>query len=77
MDDIKDPFDNKKEPKYLNETEAESEVKKAILAATVRWYIETEARLVSNMNRIYGIIWRQCTSGIHSVLKGNEYFLSK
>ena len=36
--------------------EAKSEVNKAILAARVRQYIEQEARIYLNMNKIYGII---------------------
>ena len=76
MEDPKSSFDIKKS-KYLNETEAKSEVKKYRMAARVKKYIEREARLVSNMNTIYGIIWGQCTPGVQSVLKGNEDFPSR
>ena len=71
MEYSKASLDAKNEPKYLDETEANYEVQKAILAARVRQYIERWARLVSNMNKIYCIIWGQCTPGIQSVLKGN------
>ena len=64
MEDPKAIFDTKNELKYLNETGANYEVKKAIIAARVRQYIEREVRLVSNMNKIYGIIWGQCTLGL-------------
>ena len=64
-------------PKYLDETEAKSEVKKAILAVIVRNFVEMEARLVSSMNNIYGIIWVYCTPGIHSLLKVNKESPSK
>ena len=56
MEDPKAIFNTKNELKYLNETGANYEVKKAIIAARVRQYIEREVRLVSNMNNIYGII---------------------
>ena len=46
MEDTKDSFDTKNEPKDLNEAEANSEVKKYILAARVRQYIEREARFI-------------------------------
>ena len=50
---------------------------KEILTARVRKYTEREARLSSNMNNIYDIIWGQCTQGLHSVLKGNEDYNTK
>ena len=42
MEDSKASFDNKNEPKDLNKTQVESEVKTSILAAIVRQYIERE-----------------------------------
>ena len=57
MEDPKAFFDTKNELKYLNETGSKSEVKKAILAARVRRYIEREVRLVSNMKTNYFIMW--------------------
>ena len=77
MEDLKASFDTKNEPKDLNESEVRSEVKKDILAVRVRRYIEREAILVSNMNKIYGIIRGQCTPVLQSVLKGNEDLHSK
>ena len=44
MEDPKSSLDTKNEPKDLNEAEAKSEVKKSILAAKVRQYIEREKR---------------------------------
>ena len=46
MEYPKDSFDTKKEPNDLNEYEANYEVKKAIMAARVRHYIEREKILV-------------------------------
>ena len=80
VQDTKNPkasFETKNEPTHLNEAEANYDVKKAILASRVRYCIYREARLVSNMNKIYGIIWGQCTPGLQSVLKGNEEFPSR
>ena len=57
--------------KDLTTEEARSELNKAILAARVRHYIKQEARLASNMNRVYSIIWGRCTPGLQSVMKGN------
>ena len=54
---LKSSLDTKNKLKYLNEAEAKSEVKKAILTAIVKQYIEREAILVSNTKTIYGIIW--------------------
>ena len=39
LEDPKTSFDTKSEPKYLNETEAKSEVKKYILSTRVIQYI--------------------------------------
>ena len=70
MEHPKAYFDSRNKPKYLNEAEAKYEVKVDILDARERQYIEIEARLVSNMNKIYGIVWGQCNPGLQSVLKG-------
>ena len=51
MEDPKASFDTQNELKYLNETEAKYEVKKAILAARLSQYIERETRLVSNTKK--------------------------
>ena len=40
MEDPRDSFDTKNEPKYLNESESKYEVKKDIMGARVRQYIE-------------------------------------
>ena len=40
MEDPKVSFDAKNEPKYLDETEAKSEVMKDILTSIVRQYID-------------------------------------
>ena len=75
---IQDLEDNKyfsycnNNPKSLNIEEVRSEFNKVILEIRVRRYIERESRLASNINRIYVIIWGQCTLGIKSVIKGNE-----
>ena len=77
MEYPKDYFNTKNEPKDLNKYEEKSEVKKSILAARVRQYIDREARFVSNTNTIYGIIWGHFTTGLQSILKGNEDLLYK
>ena len=64
MEDPKDFFDTKNEPKDQDETEEKSEVKKYILDSRVRQYIERKAILVSKINKIYGIIWGQFTKGL-------------
>ena len=67
IQDVVDPkatSNAKNEPKYLTSYEAKYKVNKAILAEIVRHYIEREARLGFNMNKIYGIIWVQFTLGI-------------
>ena len=61
------------DPKASFETiESKSEFKKYILATRVRQYIERESILVSNMKKMYIIIWVQCTPGIQLVLKVNK-----
>ena len=69
MEDPKAYLDTKNETKYLNEAEAKSRFKKYVLAERGRQYIEREVILVSNRNKIYGIIWGYCTPGLQSVLK--------
>ena len=60
IQDLVDPktsFDAKNERKYITSYKEKSVVNKSILAATLRQYIDREARFVSNMNKIYVIIW--------------------
>ena len=77
MEDLKAYFDSQNEPKYLSKAKAKSEVKKDILATIVSQYIGRDYCLISNMNKIYGIIWVKCTPGIQSGLTGNEDLLYK
>ena len=63
VEDPKDSFDTKNQPKHLNETEATYEVNKAILYARVRHYIERGGIMVSNINKICGIIWGTVYAG--------------
>ena len=75
IQDLKDPktfFGANNEPKDITIDEKSSEVNEAILAARLRQYIKREARLSSNMNIIYGIIWVQWNPGLKSVLKVNK-----
>ena len=55
--DPKSSFDANNEPKDLTPYEENYEVKKEILATSVRQYIESCSKLASKMNIIYGIIW--------------------
>ena len=73
----KSSFDANNKPKDLNLYESKSEVKRAIHTTRLRQYIEREARPASNMNKIYGIIWVQCTPEIHFVSKGNRDYPTK
>ena len=70
--DTKASFDSNNKPKDPNTDEAIPYVKKVILAAILRQYIDRESRISSNRNIIYGIIWGQFTPGIQSASKGNE-----
>ena len=70
-------FDANNEHKYLTSDEGKYEVKKVILYPRVRQYIEREARLGSKINKIYSIIWGQCTPGLKLALKGNEDYPTK
>ena len=50
-------FEANNEPKDLTPDKARSEVKKSILSSKVRHFFEREAKISSNMNRIYTIVW--------------------
>ena len=80
IQDLVDPkasFDANNEPKELTPYEARSDVKKTIMDARVSQYIYRESIPASNMNRIYGIIWGKCNSGLQSLLKVYEYYHTK
>ena len=75
--DPKSSFGTNNKPKDLTPDEEISEVEKSIMAARVRHYIERDARLYSNINITYVIIWGKCTQGLQSLLKLNEDYPTK
>ena len=72
MKDPKINFDNKNKPEELTEEEVKSFMKKIIQYREVKQYVYKKQALKNNLSKIFAIVWGQCTSGVQSVLKGEE-----
>ena len=76
LESLKDPkFDlDKAEPKELTETERRSDVKKWMKQEEVKLHIKRIKALESNKEKIYALIWGQCSHALQEVLKGDMDF---
>ena len=70
MEDQIKTFEENNMPEDLDEEEAKCTLKKKILELALTRYINGEEKIKLNMNKIYGILFRQCTPSLQSVMKG-------
>ena len=61
-------------PDLTPPTEAKSEVLKWIRKTEVEEYMERRATLSKNKMSLYSLIWDQCTTALHEVIKGETDF---
>ena len=81
IDTIK-PFKNKQTTKSMSVDDQKDTINMAIQQQIVKNYINREAGLSSNLDKIYGLIWSQLSHGIKSmfetknILKRSQTFLT-
>ena len=74
---LKDPngtFDDKNKPTKLSDENQKSPIERMIQDQEIKQFVYKKQTLKNNINKIYAIVWGQCTSGVQSVLKGEEDF---
>ena len=79
LESLKDPkpdLDNT-EPKELTEAERKSEVKRWMKQEEVKLHIKRIKALESNKEKLYALIWGQCSHALQEVLKGDKFFYIK
>ena len=69
MDHPIETFEEDNMPKCLDEEEAKSILNKKRLNLGIKKYRIKEEKIKENMNKIYGILFVQCTPSLQSVLK--------
>ena len=73
---LKDPkadLDNV-EPKELTDKEQKSEVKRWMKQEEVKLHIKRIKTLISNKEKLYALIWGQCSHALQEVVKGDDDF---
>ena len=49
-------------------------VEKMLLETKIKSYVAQEEQLKNNINKVYAIIWGQCSSSLQAVIKGDDNF---
>ena len=49
-------------------------VEKMMLETKIKAYVAQEEQLRNNINKLYAVVWGQCTSSLQAVLKGNDEY---
>jgi hypothetical protein len=65
------------EPKDLSEEDSNSAVKVMILQQEVKEFLTRKRTIKSNLEKIYGIVWGQCSQSLQTVMKGDTDFKIK
>ena len=74
LENLKDPTDEIKsnQPIDLTKDEETSDVKKWIKQEEIKKHINRLTTLDNNKETLYGLIWGQCSHGMHEVIKADE-----
>ena len=67
-------FENMQNPKSISVDDLKDTINMAIQKNQVKNYVNREAGLTRNLYKIYGFVWGQCSHGIKSKIRNNEYF---
>jgi hypothetical protein len=65
------------EPKDLSEAEMKSAVKTMILQQEVKEFLLRKKTIQNNLDKIYGLVWGQCSQSLQSVMKGDVEYKEK
>ena len=75
MENSEEVFKNKKRPEDL--TNSDDIVEKNIYQEQIKMYVGKNANLRSNMEKSFGVIWGQCSSGLQTKTKRNSEYDDK
>ena len=78
--DMEDPVKKYEEGKMLEHLDEEKEksiLEKKIIELALKRYVDREEIIKENMNKIYGIVFGQCTPSLQSVMKIVPYYEKK
>ena len=65
-------MEDKHKPKKLDD--AADQIEKDIQRERIKQFVSREYVLRSNMEKLYGLLWGQCSSALQATIKGiNEY----
>ena len=72
--DPKPAFDKKHLPEELSEEDKKSDIKVKIQSERIKRYVVKEDELKSSLNKLYNIIWGQCSDQLQATVKFlNDY----
>ena len=70
-------FEEDNMPEDLDEKESKSILKKKIIELPLTRYMDREEQIKENPNKIYGVVFEQCTPSIQSLMKGVPDYKNK
>ena len=76
MQDPKVGFSAKYKPEPLTDQDPSFD-DRLLQQERIKAFVARENVLRDNITKIYGLVWRQCTSALQAVIKGDEEFSSK
>ena len=77
MEDPMKTFEEDNMPEDLDEKESKSILKKKIIELPLTRYMDREEQIKENPNKIYGVVFEQCTPSIQSLMKGVPDYKNK
>ena len=80
LDDDEQDFDEAEEDDLDSDDDyldPDDIVERMLLETKVKTFVAQEENLKNNMNKIYAIVWGQCSSSLQAVLKGDDDFERK
>ena len=63
-------FETKYLPAELSDNDKKSQVKQDIYRERIKAYVTREVNMTRNVEKCFGIIWGQCSAGLHARIKG-------
>ena len=73
IDDPNDTPDDESEDDHVY-YDPDDYVEKMMLDTKIKAFVAQEEQLKNNINKVYAVVWGQCTSSLQAVLKGNGDF---
>ena len=70
-------FDKKRKPKSLTDEQKQDPVNVDIYKEQIKIYVSRQCSLTRNTEKCYGIIWGQCSAGLHARIKGHVNYEDK